>query len=64
MRTYTVTIPFLGQITLVRLPTQFAMPLHRERTTYADGTKEHRVACGRLEMYMTLWPAVQAGRQP
>ncbi|MFV1875502.1 hypothetical protein [Nioella sp.] len=64
MKTYTVTLPFLGQLTLVRLPAQFAMPLHREKLSYVDGPREYRVAWGRLELYLTPWSTVQAVRPP
>jgi len=60
MKTYTITFPLLGQLTLVRLSALFAMPLHREKLTYANGTKDYRVAWGRLELYLTPWSTVKA----
>lgn len=58
MRTHTVTLPLFGQLTLVRLPAPFAMPLHCEKLTYANGTADHRIAWGRLELYLSPWPTV------
>ena len=60
MKTYTITFPLIGQLTLVRLSALFAMPLHSEKLTYANGTKDYRVAWGRLELYLTPWSTVKA----
>jgi len=60
MNTLTINLPLVGSVTLVRFPAQFAMPLHSEKLTCANGAREYRVAWGRHEMYLTPWSAVEA----
>jgi len=64
MRTLYINLPLVGSVTLVRFPAQFALPLHSEKLTYANGAREYRIAWGRHELYLTPWSTVKVGRKP